>query len=170
MYTIQRWIKLLVVLLALVSVNVLAEGEKIIEEGGVVHDIQEAAEAVSDYIEHVAEDIAERAHVEEIKHVIEDIVEDVVVASEGVKASTAKAAKSLLDNIKTNVSNAVGHVVTESKNVMERCKKLNKADIKKVAAAAVGIWGVAVGVGYLTKGTASPPPQPTTGKTFARKK
>ena len=168
MYTIQRWIKLLVVLLALVSVN--AEGEKIIEEGGVVHDIQEAAEAVSDYTEHVADDIAERAHVQEIQHVIEDIVEDVVVASEAVKASTTKAAKSLLDNIKTNISNAVGHVVTESKNLMERCKKLNKADIKKVAAAAVGIWGVAVGVGYLTKGTASPPPQPTTGKTFARKK
>jgi hypothetical protein len=171
MYTIQRWITLLVLLLALVSVNVLAEeGEKIYEDGGVVEDIQEAAEAVVENVEHVYENIAEAVHVEEVQHVVEDVVEEVAAVSESMKESTVKAAKSLVDSIKTKVSSAVDRIVAESKSVMERCKKMNKADVKKVAAAAVGIWGVAVGVGYLTKGTAPPPPPSSTGKMFAKKK
>ena len=171
MYSVQRWIKLLVLLLALVSVNVLAEeGEHINDEGGVVEDIQEAAEAAVDYIEHVAEVVAEKAHVQDVQHAVEEVVENIVEASEGLKASTAKATKSLVDNIKTKVSSAVDRIVTESKNVIERCKKMNKADVKKVAAAAVGIWGVAVGVGYLTKGTTPLPPPSSTGKMFAKKK
>ena len=124
MYSVQRWIKLLVLLLALVSVNVLAEeGEHINDEGGVVEDIQEAAEAAVDYIEHVAEVVAEKAHVQDVQHAVEEVVENIVEASEGLKASTAKATKSLVDNIKTKVSSAVDRIVTESKNVIERCKK-----------------------------------------------
>ena len=171
MYAIQRWIKLLVVLLALVSVNVLAEeGEKNDDKGGLVEDIQEAAEAVVDYIEHVVEDAAEAAHVQEVQHKVQEVVEDIVEASEGMKTSTVNAAKSLLGNMKTKVTSAVDRIVAESQNVVERCKKMNKADVKKVAAAAVGIWGVAVGVGYLTKGTSPPPPPSNTGKMFAKKK
>jgi hypothetical protein len=171
MNTTQRWIKLLVLLLTLLSVNVLAEeGEKINDEGGVVEDIQEAVEAVVDYVGDVAEDTAKILHVEEAQHAVQEAVEDVIAASDSIKDSTVKAAKSLVDNIKTKVSSAVDRVLTESKNVIERCKKMNKADVKKVAAAAVGIWGVAVGVGYLTKGTTPPPPPPATGRVFAKKK
>jgi hypothetical protein len=171
MYTIQRWIKLLVLLLVLVSVNVLAEeGEDINREGEVLEEIQAEAEAVVDHIEHVAEDVAEAVQVEEVQHRVEEVVEDIVVASEDMKASTVKATKSLLDSMKSKVSIVVDQIVVKSKNVVERCKKLSKADVKKVAAAAVGIWGVAVGVGYLTKVTTPPPPPSNTGKMFAKKK
>ena len=167
MYTVQRWIKLLVLLLILVSVNVLAEeGERINDEGGILEDIQEAAEDAFEVIEHVVEEVAEVAHVKEVQQMVEDVVE----ASGNMQETAVKAAKSFFDNIKTKATCAVDRVVTESKNVVQRCKNMSKADVKKVAAAAVGIWGVAVGVGYITKGSVPPPPPSNTGKVFARKK
>jgi hypothetical protein len=166
MYSIQRWIKLLVLILVILSVSTWAEEEIHASDGTV--ETEEAVEEQGD-----EEPIAEIVETfdEQVEDEVNEIAEEVVESTETMTSTALKATKSLLDNVKNKVSDAVDLIVSESKNVIERCKNMNKADVKKVTAAAVGIWGVAVGVGYLTKGTTPPPPPPSGKSTpFAKKK
>jgi Na+/phosphate symporter len=170
MFSIQRWIKLLVLVLVLVAMATWAEEEVHHAEGNV--EVEQAAEkyeeeTVPEIIEAVDEQVDKEVQKEET-----NFAEDDVETTENMASTAVKATKDLFDNMKSKVTDAVDLIVSESKNVIERCKNMNKDDVKKVAAAAVGIWGVAVGVGYLTKGTSPPPPPPPTGKsaTFAKKK
>jgi hypothetical protein len=162
MYTIQRWIKVLLLVLVLVSMNAWAEEEGR-HEGAVAEEYVET----ETYEEAVSED----AEIEEEPEAVqeEEIVEEVVPLPEIVEEVMVKETTdaNLLDGLKSKLSSVVDAIVSKSKSIIERCKSMSKADIKKVAAAAVGIWGVAVGVGYLTKG--SPPPPAKSGISAKKK-
>jgi phosphoribosylpyrophosphate synthetase len=86
------------------------------------------------YQEEVQEEVQEQAqeYVEQVQHV-EEQVEEAAASGKG------------------KVAGLVDKVVSEAKSLVNRVKSMNKADAKKVAAAALGVWGVSVGVGWLAQ-------------------
>jgi flagellar biosynthesis component FlhA len=70
---------------------------------------------------------------------------------EVVQEQAHESAVSAKKSIKDCVTGIVDKVTSEAKSVVERVKSMNKADAKKVAAAALGVWGVSVGVGWLAQ-------------------
>ena len=75
------------------------------------------------------------------------------VSSEASKAGTFVSSK--LAPIKEKVLAAVGKVVDCAKSMIDRVKNMSKTQVKKVAAAVLGVWGVSVGVGYLTSASSA---------------
>jgi ElaB/YqjD/DUF883 family membrane-anchored ribosome-binding protein len=146
MYNLQRWIKILLLVLVLITMSAFAEEE--------VH--HEAAEDEPAETEAYEEYVPEDTEVLEEPEVFEEIVNEVHSVIDAVEEKS----ESVLEKVKSKLSSVVDTVISKAKSLIERCKNMSKADIKKVAAAAVGIWGVAVGVGYLTKGAPPPPAKP----------
>jgi hypothetical protein len=85
--------------------------------------------------------------------IIQEVVESTKPKAESTPTTRSFSPKPLLEKVKSGACSVVDKVKSKGKAVVDRAKTLSKdVDAKKVAAAAVGIWGVAVGVGYLTAG------------------
>jgi hypothetical protein len=61
------------------------------------------------------------------------------------------SAPSLVSKAKGAVGPIVDKLVSKGTSAIDRIKGMSKSDAKKVAAAALGIWGVSVGVGWLAQ-------------------
>lgn len=164
---------LVVVALLAISSSVHAdEDSEIVDHGEYAHDesskrFEQAQEAVQE-ARAAAETAATAAKgkVEEVAAVFEPeegkkedapepkAVPESTPAKKDSPSKTTKPSPQLFKTVKSQVTSAVDKVVEKSKAALDRAKNMNKADVKKVAAAAVGVWGVAVGVGYLTTGNA----------------
>ena len=90
--------------------------------------------------------------------VVEEVVEEPVAVEEPEPAVEEVVAAG-----KSKFSELVDTVVDKSKSLLDKVKSISKKDAKKIAAGVVGIWGVSVGVGYLTNQAAATPP-PANGK------
>ena len=153
----MRWVNLLLlaalVIFALAS-STLAQDSDAPPVPVVVDEVEEMAESVKEVVEDV---------VEEQDPVQETVAEEKVTppkveqVKETVKAETkaAPTPKSSDDGplaaVKSAICSAVDEVVSKSKSLLEKTKNISKSDMKKIAAAGLGVWGVAVGVGYLTQ-------------------
>lgn len=153
------FIKLLLLTLALLFVSfpavvVMAEDS---EDAAAAEEKQQhqrqqedaAAAADREQQEARAAETEERIRAEAAAH--HAAAEAAAAAAAALEAEQLKASSSLLTSVKSKITGAVDQVVDKSKKVLDRCKSMDKADVKKVAAAVVGVWGVAVGVGYLTQ-------------------
>jgi hypothetical protein len=74
-----------------------------------------------------------------------------VVPGIPVPGGETKSTPSLGSKAKSALGPLVDKVVSRSKSAIDRVKNMSKSDAKKVAAAALGIWGVSVGVGWLAQ-------------------
>lgn len=145
--------KIVSFLLLMLAVS-YAQEDGATEQMKVDEAFEKAQEQVAQEAAAAAETVA--AAVDEVVEAVEDvvdavpetIVEDVVESISRGGAADDKSKTSPLSSIKTKLSGLVDSVVTKSKDVVATVKK---QDMKKVAVGAIGVWGVAVGVGYLTK-------------------
>lgn len=132
-------------------VDVAEDVQEIVEE--VVME-EPAKETVAE-VEVVEEKVKEiPAKVEEAKEKVMDATKAAVKEAKTKAApptSKASSGDGPLASVKSAVKCVVDKVVSKSKSLLEKTKKVSKSDMKKVAAAGLGIWGVAVGVGYLTQ-------------------
>jgi DNA anti-recombination protein RmuC len=103
---------------------------------------QEPEQQYQEVVQERVEEIQEQAQ-EYVEEMVEQAKEEMEYAEEHVEkvvASTKEVSGGLVDK-----------VVSEAKSLVNRIKSMNKADAKKVAAAALGVWGVSVGVGWLAQ-------------------
>lgn len=118
----------------------------------------EARDAAEEAVHSATSGVTDAArHAQEvIQETVEPVVTQVREVLQTTESKVKQAAPSLspspsfLTKIQRQLSSAARAVGTKSKRAVDRCKNLNQGDVKKVAAAALGVWGVAVGVGYLT--------------------
>lgn len=123
----------------------------------------QAAEAVAAAAAKVIEDEAAAAAAkvsEEVAAAYEaalqaQIVKDEVerLASEALTSSVFETKETSTDNdvvrIKSKISTFVEKIVSESSGIVDKCKSMDPATAKKVAAGLFGAWGVAAGAGWL---------------------
>jgi hypothetical protein len=96
---------------------------------------------------------------------------DTTSTTANVVADTATKSESKLAAFITRIKAQPPAFVTKCKSMVSRVRNLSSSELKKVAAAILGIWGVAVGVGWVTTSFAtssssstlsSPPPSSPT--------
>lgn len=163
-----RWVFLTLVLLQMACVPsvVVGEGEPTMGEE-VQERMEEAMDTAGGYVEEAYESVQESVEetMEPVVEKIDEVVEETKAKVEEVVPKKETKASEALEKIKTKVAAAIGIVVDKSKEVADRAKSMSKQDAKKVAAAALGVWGVSVGVGWLAQTVAKDaPPAPTAGK------
>ena len=133
---------------------VLAEEES---AGGSV--IDEAKETVAEAVEHAteaAENVADAVQEEAAK-----VAEEAAKVAENV---AEKVADAIPDEVtkevpaETSGSSVVEGLKDKIKSLVDKVKSLDKPTMKKIAAGAIGVWGVSLAVGWLTKGSGSPAP------------
>lgn len=61
-----------------------------------------------------------------------------------------------LTKLKNTVQDTMKCCLDKCKTFVDRCKNMSKNDMKKVAAAALGIWGIGAGIGWLVQSTGTP--------------
>jgi hypothetical protein len=109
-------------------------------------EAEEAAPEDDPVVEADPEPEPEPEAVEEKKaEPVVNVVPGIPVPDEG------KNAPSLGSKAKNALGPLVDKVVSRSRSAIDRVKNMSKSDAKKVAAAALGIWGVSVGVGWLAQ-------------------
>lgn len=164
MHSSRRWSQLfLLVLLVLVASfgNVaLAEDDPNLspaqDEEELFEEIAETVEAT----EVVEEEKSDETIVpESVQQVMDTVQETVDTATETV----TKSSNNVVTRVKSGIHGFVNAIVTKSKSLVNKTRNLSKSDLKKVAAAGLGIWGITVGVGYLTQ-------QQQTAPTLSNKK
>jgi cytochrome c2 len=112
---------------------------------------EEQAEEVVPEDEPVVEEDAEPEAVLE-PDVVADESKPVAEEVKGVPVpGESKSSPSFASKAKNAVGPLVDEVVNRGKSAIDRIKNMSKSDAKKVAAAALGIWGVSVGVGWLAQ-------------------
>ena len=158
MYTMRRVKMLLLAVMVFFAVASLTMAEDS-DAPVVVDEVVEMAEKVKEVVEEaVKEHEPIRETVAEDPPKVEEVKETVVEKPKEVKA--APTSKSSTDgplaSVKSAVCSAADKVISKSKSLLEKTKNISKSDMKKVAAAGLGIWGVAVGVGYLTQPNPAP--------------
>lgn len=143
-----RWILLLALLLLVFlsspSVCVRADEDAV--------DFDESAE--EEQAEEVYEDPAPEPEPEPEPEPIEEKEAEPVaeeVAAVPVPEEASSDSSTLSSKAKDAVGSMVEKIVSRSKSAIDRVKSMSKSDAKKVAAAALGIWGVSVGVGWLAQ-------------------
>ena len=116
------------------------EEESIVNE--VVHEVVKdlPPDVVDDIIEEVIEDEVESAPVTQV---IEDIAEEVL---DPVLIKKAMAEK---ETVTSKTSEMMNSMKTKTNDIIKRIQSMNQNDIKKVAAAGLGVWGVSLAVGWL---------------------
>lgn len=118
--------------------------ETIIDATQEPEPVQEQAPPTPEQVEETAE-----AAQEAVEETVQEVVDTVAETTE---------------NTKSKLSGFVDGIVGKSKSLVDKVKSVSKKDAKKIAAAVVGIWGVSVGVGYLTNQAATTPANPTIAK------
>jgi ElaB/YqjD/DUF883 family membrane-anchored ribosome-binding protein len=121
----------------------------------VAEKVEAVVEDVTDTVMGGAEDAAGDG-AETIADRIEDAVEDVMETMEDVAESVKASGESAIEKVKSAVASAKDCIVSKSKAVVDKVKGIDKATAKKLAAGAIGVWGVSVAVGFLTKGNSAP--------------
>ena len=149
----MRWVNLLLlaalVIFALAS-STLAQDSDAPPVPVVIDDVEEMAESVKEVVEEQVEEIVAEVKEEQTPPKVEQVKE--TVKAETKAAPTPKSSDAgPLATVKSAICSAVDEVVSKSKSLLEKSKNISKSDMKKIAAAGLGVWGVAVGVGYLTQ-------------------
>lgn len=150
-----RWMLLLALLLLLFVSSpanlVRAEEEDAVDFDESAEDVQ--AEVVDE--EPVPEPEPEPEPELEPEPVQEKEAEPVVQEAASVpvpdEPKKGDSAPSLVSKAKGTVGPLVDKLVSQGRTAIDRIKGMSKSDAKKVAAAALGIWGVSVGVGWLAQ-------------------
>lgn len=111
----------------------------------VVDKVEETVEAASDVIpeDPVEEGVQPSGEVEETDQ--DEIGEVGAVETVGDTVAPEETPRTSLMKEK---------VVDSAKKLFEKVKSLEKSDLKKLAAGAIGVWGVSLAVGWLTKSSA----------------
>ena len=156
-----RWIQLLLVILVLFTAShqIIAQDDEndVVYEEAVQHEEEVATEEVIEepaVVEEVPPQVEEVVAVEE-EPVVEEAAPTFVPPKEKTievdetPSSIKKASGSLVDSVVTKSKSVVECSKEKVSKLIDRIKTLDKNDAKKVAAAALGIWGVSVGVGWL---------------------
>jgi hypothetical protein len=147
------------------------------------HAAQAAAQAAADAANEAGEAVAETAeavfdHEDAVQRTLEDVAEQVQDSAEQVYESvvpetvatapmtqeeraSSRSLKSIVADGLSSARQAIARVTdcvgNKAMDIKTSIANMERKDAKKVAAAAVGAWGLAVGVGYLT--TPRGPPQ-----------
>jgi ElaB/YqjD/DUF883 family membrane-anchored ribosome-binding protein len=132
--------------------------------------IAQDGETVAEKVEGVVEDVTETvmggaedaadAVADAIPEDMDDVVADVTETFEDIVESVTSSGESPIEKVKSAVASLKDTIVSKSKDVVNKIKGIDKATAKKVAAGAIGVWGVSVAVGFLTKGDAAPETAP----------
>jgi transcription termination factor NusB len=126
------------------------DGEAMAETVEAVFDDETAGEAVQRTVEEV-QGKAEQVY-EAVKETITAPMTQEERRQEG--RSLKDIAKNGIDKANQSIRRLADCVTTKAKDIQTSIKtsisNMERKDVKKVAAAAVGAWGIAVGVGYLT--------------------
>jgi vacuolar-type H+-ATPase subunit E/Vma4 len=175
MNSAQRWLKLLVLVMAvaLAFVTTAVIGQESTDERAqqfddavdratkMREDAEAAAASAASHVhdeakeaQQAAADAAAQARetVEQVTEQVKETVAKKVPKAPKKEKSPATTANGggVLGKVKTSLTSVVDKAVSQSKALVKRAKAMDKSDVKKVAAAVVGIWGVAVGIGYVT--------------------
>lgn len=131
------------------------------EEAATFDETEEVAEeeAVEEVVE---EPVAEEEVIEEPiaeEEVVEEPVAEEEVVEETVEdtSETLKASGSVSDS-QEKIKNALDKVRKGLTGLVNRVKGMSASDAKKLAAAALGAWGIGVGVSWLTAAPAATSP------------
>jgi ElaB/YqjD/DUF883 family membrane-anchored ribosome-binding protein len=128
--------------------------------------IAQDGETVAEKVEGVVEDVTETVMggaedaADAVANAMDDVVADATETVEDVVESVTSSGESPIEKVKSAVSSLKDTIVSKSKDVVDKIKGIDKATAKKVAAGAIGVWGVSVAVGFLTKGNAAPETAP----------
>jgi transcription termination factor NusB len=127
--------------------------------------VQEGGEAMAETVEAVFDQTGEAVQrtVENVQGSAEQVYETVkeTITAPMTQEERRQEGRSLKDMAKNGIDKAnqsirrlADCVTTKAKDIKTSIKtslsNMERKDVKKVAAAAVGAWGIAVGVGYLT--------------------
>ena len=121
------------------------------EESTIAEEAKAAAEKAEEIVEDVKEAVSDMAE-EAAEAVADAIPEEVIEEAEEV----AETVKETVKDVKESVFGKSSGVVKEKiQELVDKVKSLDKVALKKIAAGAIGVWGVSVAVGWLTKGSSS---------------
>jgi hypothetical protein len=97
-------------------------------------------EVVEEVIENVIEEVVEVEASPIVEEVVEPVMSDPVVAEDVDKE---------MKTIQHRTNEIMDTMKTKSKMILNRIKSMDQKDLKKVAGAALGVWGVSLAVGWL---------------------
>jgi len=83
---------------------------------------------------------------------------------------TKEGADNVVANIKAKVTAIVEKVVKESTTLVDKCKSIDPATAKKVAAGVLGAWGVVAGGGWLAGNVAGAGKETVVAATATKRK
>jgi hypothetical protein len=128
-------------------------GEAVAETAEAVFDAEDAAESVQ---QRTLEDVAEQVQ-DSAQQVYESVVPETVATApmtQEERASNGRSLKNIVADGLSSARQAIARVTdcvgNKAMDIKTSIANMERKDAKKVAAAAVGAWGLAVGVGYLT--------------------
>ena len=129
------------------------EGERVVDHQAAAAAAAETVkETVSETVQEVVEEVKET--VKETVREVEEAVEAVAEETPKVPAEPEKVAETVKERaIDTPSETPIAVMKEKISALVDKVKSLDKSAWKKVAAGAVGVWGVSLAVGWLTKGT-----------------